>query len=340
MSAKKATIDDVGRLAGVSRQTVSRVLNGHPLVSSSAKQRVTDAMSALAYRPDPVARSLATKKTFLIGVLTTSFTRYVPALTLDGAEQAFRERGYQIFVARCGVATPGEELSAPFVRNQPLEGTLIVLHGFDGQSLSLLDDLPPNSPVVTTGYGAGSKRVTAFTIANASGARKAAEYLVRRGCRRFAMITGPDRDLDALERSEGFLGGLRKSGFPAGECRELRGDWSYESGYEVMTRLLAGRPRVDGVFAQNDPTAIGAIRAIHEAGLRVPDDVAVIGFDDIPLARYVEPALTTLRNPAFELGRASAICLTDIVSGMAPERAAQAIDASLLEPELVVRESC
>lgn len=339
MADKRATMDDVGKLAGVSRQTVSRVLNHHPLVSAGAERRVRKAMEILSYHPDPVARSLATRRTYLIAVLTTSFTRYVPALTLDGAEQSFREEGYQIFVTRCGGISPGAELSAPLVRNQPLEGALIVLHGFKGQSAALLDDLPSGVPVVTTGYAAGHPRIVSFTVANRSGGRMAADRLLALGRRRLAMITGPEADLDALDRSEGFFAALRGIGISREACVTRVGDWSYERGYAAMREILARGGQIDGVFAQNDPTAVGAVRAVHEAGRRVPDDIAVIGFDDIPLASYVEPALTTIQIPAFDLGRVAARALIRLISGVSPAEVRDAADISCLEPSLVVRES-
>jgi LacI family transcriptional regulator len=328
-------MEDVARLAGVSRQTVSRVLNESELVSAKARNSVLAAMEELDYRRDAFARSLAMRRTFVLGVLTTSFSRYIHARTLEGAEIYARSRGYSLIVTGSEATDTGEPIGSELLRHQPMEGLLILFHGSSRDSYELARSLPKDLPVVTTGYAPEIAGIHACNIENRTGALRAARQLISAGRRHLAMIAGPEWDVEALERLRGYSDALSEAMLFQEAERVRFGEWSLESGYNAMTSLLADHEKLDGVFANSDRQAVGAIRAIHDAGLGVPEDVAVVGFDDIPLARYVEPSLTTVRHPAFELGQ---ICCELLINRVEKRSAEPA--APVLIPQVVVRESC
>lgn len=337
---KRATMDDVARLAKVSRQTVSRVLNNSVHVKSPTKQRVLKAITELDFRRDASARSLALRRTFVLGVLTSSFSRYVHSRTLEGAESYARAHGYSVFISGCDATSTGEPLSSPLIRHQPVEALIILYDGATSDCFSVLGDVPKGVPIVTTGYASGLEFVDAVKVANASGAEIATERLLRDGRRLIAMITGPRWDFDAIERRLGYERALAQFSIDASDEYVREGDWTLESGYEAMREILASGKAIDGLFAHNDQQAVGAIRAIHEARLRVPEDIAVVGFDDIPLAKYVEPSLTTMRYPSFALGETCARRLITRLESVSATRDGFDFPHGQLIPEIVVRESC
>lgn len=332
---RRATMDDVARLAGVSRQTVSRVINETDAVSAKARGRVLAAMQELDYRRDAFARSLAMRRTFVLGVLTTSFSRYVHGRTLDGAEAYARSHGYSLIITGSEATATGEPIGSELLRHQPMEGLLILYHGSTRDTHHLLRSLPKSLPVVTTGYAPDAPGVVACNVENRIGSLRATRRLISAGRRNLAVIAGPEWDLESLERTRGFSDALAEVALSP-EGKKVRfGEWSMESGYNEMISLLSTDPTLDGVVANSDWQAFGAVKAIHEAGLKVPEDVAVVGFGDLPIARYVEPSLTTVRHLAFELGQ---VCCQKLIGLV--ENSVDEVDESSLKPDVVVRESC
>ena len=331
----RATMEDVARLAGVSRQTVSRVINESDLVSAKARGRVLAAMEELDYRRDAFARSLAMRRTFVLGVLTTSFSLYVHGRALEGAEAYARSHGYSLIVTGSEASETGEPIGSELLRHQPMEGLMILYHGSTRDTYEVVRNLPRNLPVVTTGYAPETAGVRACNIENHLGSLRATRRLISVGRRNLAIIAGPEWDLEALERTRGFNDALSEAGL-AQEGKNVRfGRWSMESGYNEMVHLLSTKRVLDGVVTNSDWQAVGAIRAIHEAGVRVPEDVAVVGFGDLPIAKYVQPSITTARHMAFELGQ---LCCRQLINRI--EHGGEGSDESPLIPEVVVRESC
>ncbi|RZQ61063.1 LacI family DNA-binding transcriptional regulator [Amycolatopsis suaedae] len=319
---------DVARLAGVSHQTVSRVLNDHPSVSRATRTRVVAAIEELDYRPNSAARTLVTRRSKVIGVVSFDTTLYGPASTLSGIEQAARRAGYFVSIAsakdRDGEAVQQalERLSRQFV-----EGIVIIAPR--RATVEALRGAPSGLPMVVVEGGDGDGRPV-VCVDQAGGARLVTRHLLDQGAPTVWHVAGPADWLEAQSRVDGWRSVLRDAG--AAEPELLRGDWSPASGY-AQGQVLAERSDVRAVFVANDQMALGVLRAFHERGVRVPHDVLIAGFDDIPESAYFTPPLTTVRQDFDTVGRRSIDLLLDQINGTRPEPAA------LVPAELVIRQS-
>jgi DNA-binding LacI/PurR family transcriptional regulator len=322
-------MDDVARLAGVSKQTVSRVLNDNPAVRPETRETVLDAMRSLGYRPSRSARSLASGRTRMLGVISSDAARYGPASTLTAINTAAQEAGYLVSsialdrADRDTVVRAVERLSAEgadgviAIAPQQRVGRALAEARIDTPLVVLESDLGDGTPLVTADSRAG--------------ARKATEHLLRLGHPTVRHIAGPTGWISADRRVESWRATLRAAGAQVHE--PLVGDWSADSGYE-LGRRLAAHPDVTAVFASNDQMALGVLRAFHEAGRQVPGDVSVVGYDDIPEAAHLLPPLTTVRTDFAEIGTRSLRLLLAQIDGPAEPRAGH------VEPvELIVRRS-
>ena len=319
---------DVAQLAGVSHQTVSRVLNGHPNVSPATRASVLAAISHLGYRPNIAARALVTGKTNVLGVISFDTTLYGPASMVYGIERAARP-DYFVAIA-----------SLPFLSQASLTEAV---ERFLGQAVAGIIVIAPQTGVVEALAGlavgvplvavdcGGEARISSVKIDNFAGAVLATRHLLDLGHETVHHIGGPDNWHDARDRIDGWRHALRTAGAPVPEM--LRGDWSARSGYEAG-RQLAANPEVTAVFCANDSMALGFLRAAAEAGRRVPRDVSVAGFDDIPEAAFISPPLTTIRQDFGALGeRALHLLISQITAG------GEAPPPPPIVPELVVRSS-
>ena len=326
-SARPPVMADVAQLAGVSHQTVSRVLNDHPNVRPDTREKVLDAIQQLAYRPNAAARALVTRRTHTLGVISTDSALYGPAMMLDGIERA-AQHGYFVLIA-----------SLPALDRRSMTDTLdrFLGHAVEGiiviapntAAVTALSHVPPEMPLVAVGCGTRAP-LTSVAVDNADGARTATQYLLELGHTTVHHVSGPSNGLDARERVDGWRAALRAAG--ADEPEVLAGDWSARSGYETGKKL-ARMADVTAVFCANDAIALGLIRALNEAGRRVPEDVSVVGFDDMPEAGYFLPPLTTLRQDFAEVGRRALGSLVDRISGGSAGLHVR------VPPELVVRAS-
>jgi DNA-binding LacI/PurR family transcriptional regulator len=319
---------DVARLAGVSHQTVSRVLNEHPNVRPLTRDRVLAAIRELAYRPNAAARTLVTRRTHTFGVITADTMLYGPTSMLYGFERAAHD-SYFVSVASLPALDRRSMLDAvDRFLGQGIEG-IVVIATVD-TAVAALGHVPPEVPLVAVGCGTRAS-VTSVAIDNVAGAAAATRYLLGLGHRSVFHVAGPANCLDARERAEGWRQALRETG--ADEPALLVGDWSASSGYRLGTQL-ADDPGLTAVFCGNDTMALGVIRALAERGLRVPEDVSIIGFDDVPEAGYYRPPLTTVRQDFGEVGRQALSTLVDRMSGAIP-----AGPRVRVAPELIIRAS-
>jgi DNA-binding LacI/PurR family transcriptional regulator len=319
---------DVARHAGVSHQTVSRVLNGHPNVSPGTRASVLAAIRDLGYRPNVAARTLVTGRTNLLGVISFDTTLYGPASMLYGIQRAAHP-GYSVAIASLERLDRRALTEAvDWFLGQAVDGIIVIAP--ETAAVEALSDLAPGIPLVAVGCGTRAP-VASVAIDNRSGAAQATQHLLDLGHETVHHIGGPDSWLDAQERVEGWRRALRAAGAP--EPGLLYGDWSARSGYEIGYRL-ATMPEVTAVLCGNDPMALGLLRALAERGRRVPRDVSVVGFDDVPEAAFFLPPLTTVRQDFGELGRRALHLLMDRISG---ER--QLGPVLPIEPELVMRAS-
>ena len=346
---------DVARLAGVSHQTVSRVLNDHPSVRPETRDRVLDAIATLGYRRNSAARALVTNRSATIGVVTTGSALYGPTSTLIAVEEAAREQGYFVSVAtiRRYDADTMHRVLEHFM-DQGVEGIVVIAPQTDVASAvdsfrapvpvimiaardhpGAQDGAGPDgaSPAARRGPTGGAGGVLPIAVDQRLGARLATEHLLGLGHTTVVHLSGPLDWFDARERETGWRGALEDHGAEVPD--PIRGDWSSDRGYavgrELAADLRAGRGPT-AVFAGNDQLALGLLRAFWESGVRVPRDVSVVGFDDVAGAGHFIPPLTTVRQPFATLGRRCMALMLDAFAG------AEVRPVSI-PPELVVRES-
>jgi DNA-binding LacI/PurR family transcriptional regulator len=323
---------DVAKLAGVSHQTVSRVLNGHPHVRPETRLRVLEAMRSLNYRRNLTARTLATRRSHTLGIIGFETTLFGPASLLYGIERAAREAGYLVSVVTIRELERRPVLAAMDRLSQHAVDGIIAIAP-KAAITSALDQAPAGLCRVAVG-GAGEADVTpAVRIDNALGARLATRHLLDLGHATVHHVAGPADWPEAAERVQGWRDTLNRTGAPVPPVDPRW--WNARSGYE-RGRLLARDPAVTAIFCANDRIALGVLRALHEAGRSVPGEVSVVGFDDMPDSGYFLPPLTTVRQDFTELGRRSIALLLRQLRAGAGDRVAGRV---VVAPELVVRGS-
>jgi len=294
-----ATIKDVAREAQVSVATVSRVFNDSGPVSDETRRRIREVAARLRYAPHGAARSLITSKTNTIGVLLPDLHGEFFSEMIRGMDQAAKKRGYQLLVSSSHDARDEMEAALRAMRGR-VDGLIAMSPHLD--AASLMANVPATLPVVLLNCAVNGEGYDALTIENRRGAYAMVRHLLGLGHRAIAIITGASGNYDAAERLRGYRKAMRAAGVEVPNEWELPGDFTEASGYRAIGALLALAPRPTAVFAANDSMAIGAMSALREAGLRVPEDVAVVGFDDVPMARYMSPPLTSVHVAIAELG--------------------------------------
>ncbi|MCU1445688.1 LacI family DNA-binding transcriptional regulator [Cryobacterium sp.] len=319
---RAASVFDVAKVAGVSHQTVSRVLNDHPSLRDATRQKVLTAMRELNYRPNAAARALSSSRSRMIGILSTSSGEYGPASSVAAAETAARGRGYSVTIANADGLDPlSVNEAVNHLANLAAEGLVVVAP--QTRVLAALSALSIGIPFVTL-QASGPETPGARELDQVVGARLATAHLVALGHTRVGHIAGPPEWLDASQRLAGFRDELAQHGLGADLIAS--GDWSAASGYRAATALLD--QGVTAIFAGNDQMALGALSAATAARLEVPGDLSIVGFDDVPEAAYYHPPLTTVRQDLAEAGR-RAVALLLGESDAAPS----------VQPELIVRAS-
>lgn len=333
--ARPATLEEVARVSGVSRATVSRVINDSPKVSSEARRAVEAAVRQLGYAPNRAARSLVTRRTDSVGLVVA-----------ESEQRVFGEPFFASLVRGVSSALSGTDIQLVLLlarSNQErkrvegflsahLDGVILVSAHADEP---LLDELPRvGLPAVLSGRPPRPTSLPYVDADNVAGARSAVAHLAARGCRRIGTITGT-LDLPAgADRLEGFRQGLAAADLPEDVDLEVAGDFTSEAGRRGVAQLLEKAPDLDGIFAASDLMAVEAMRALEAAGRCVPDDVAVIGFDDSVVAASATPPLTSVHQPVEEIGKRLVGLLREIIDG-----GTNVPSATTLPTELVVRDS-
>ncbi|RZD78531.1 LacI family DNA-binding transcriptional regulator [Streptomyces albidoflavus] len=333
--SRPPTMADVAREAGVSHQTVSRVLSGHPHVRPATRAQVTAAVDRLGYRRNPAARALVTRRTRTLGVIAVNTTLYGPASTMAGLHEAARDEGYLVSaVTLRGDGRQGLKDAVDHLSSWGVEGVVALTpQRTTGQALARLD---APFPVVSV-EGGDQLGLPAVSLDQERGARMVTEHLLAAGHATVWHVAGPDGWSESEARTAGWRAVLRERGIAAPP--PLQGDWSplsgYRAGQELAGHVLSGQgPGVTAVFVANDQMALGVLRALREAGVRTPERVAVAGFDDIPEAEFFPPPLTTVRQDFGSIGRRSIRLLIDHIEGRA-----SGAEHVLVEPQLIVRGS-
>lgn len=329
--SRSATLDDVAARCGVSYQTVSRVVNGSPLVAEKTRTRVLKAIAELDYRPNLAARRLATRRSNLIGMVGSKITYYGPAQVMVSIEETAKRRGYNLMFA--GVERPSKARLTAAIKDlceHQIDG--LVLGVRVAGKLGFIRKLCRGVPFVTLDAGAAPD-VPTVIVDQQHGVRLATQHLLELGHRQIACIAGPPSWSAAQERRKGWAQTLNGAGLGPGPCVE--GDWSAPSGYAAAARLLEAAPRrFTAIVTANDHMALGALRALRVKGIPVPERVSVVGYDDLPESPFFEPPLTTIHH---DFARQGERCVDVLLGLINAEPVGPPLE--LLRPELIVRES-
>ncbi|WP_333852427.1 ribose operon transcriptional repressor RbsR [Leclercia sp.] len=296
-----ATMKDVARVAGVSTSTVSHVINNDRFVSEAIREKVEAAVKSLNYAPSALARSLKLNQTRTIGMLITASTNPFYSELVRGVERSCFERGYSLVLCN----TEGDEQrmnrNLETLMQKRVDGLLLLCTETHQPSPEIMQRYP-SVPTVMMDWAPFDGTSDLIQDNSLLGGDMATQHLIDKGHTRIACITGPLDKTPARLRLEGFLVAMDRAGLPVPDGYQITGDFEFSGGFEAMQSLLAQKDRPQAVFIGNDAMAVGAYQALYQAGLRVPDDIAVVGYDDIELAQYMTPPLTTIHQPKDELG--------------------------------------
>lgn len=325
----KVTLEMVAAAAGVSPSTVSRILNGTAVVSDDKRAAVDEAIARLGFVPNPVARGLAGGRTLSVGVVTQAIDSPFYGGALRGIEVELSSAGYSpLFVS--GHWNAAEEARCiDVLRSRRVDGIIVLTGRLSDASLTALAQ---SLPVVVTGRRLQAPNLHALSFDNFEGGRLATHHLLQQGHRRIAFINGDTRHPDAKERQRGYRAALQAAGVPHDPALVLPGQYTEASGLMAVERLLDSRAPFSAIFAANDQMAFGASLGLHRRGLRVPQDVSVVGFDDVATATYSIPPLSTVHHPVLELGQLAARAMLQLLAGQVPE-------LQMPGPRFIVRES-
>ena len=336
LSKQMPTLEEIAKIAGASRSTVSRVINNDPNVADDTRQRVLQVIRQSNFQPNRAARRLAGGRTHILGLViptgvSSVFTDPYFPIQIRGISNACQDRDYSVML---WLAEADYERSAidQVLNNGFLDGVIVSSMPMDDSIITSL--MRAGLPFVLVGRSPSSPGVNYIDVENRRGAMEAVTHLIRLGRRRIASITGPLNTVVGLDRRDGYLEALRIRGLTPDPALMMEGNFSEDDGHTVMKQLLPLHP--DAVFAASDAMALGAMRALREEGIKVPDDIAIIGFDDLPYSAHAEPPLTTIRQPILRTGSMAAETLIDILEHPDESYARHII----LPVELVIRESC
>lgn len=324
-----ATVHEVARVAGVSAATVSRLLNGTAKVSDDKRQAIEDAIERLSYTPNVLAQNLKTGSSRTIGILTQSLVSGYFADAMAGVDEALQGTGYAPLIVSGHWHADEEAERIELLIARRVDG-VVILSGrmTDEQILKLSQRVP----IVAFGRDLRGARAYGFCLDNYRGACEAVEHLVALGHREIAFIAGPSDHRDAVARLAGYRDTLAKHKIRRRPALVAAGDFSEAGGLAALERLLASGQRFSAIFAANDLTAYGARLALYRRGIAVPDDVSVVGFDDLHSSAYTTPPLTTVRQPLFDVGQRLGRAILTMIRGEPLER-------EVPQPTLMVRES-
>ncbi len=328
-SRQPVTIDDVAELAGVSPSTVSRILNSTAVVNDAKRSAVDKAIAKLGYVPNPVARGLAGGQTYSVGVITQAIDSPYYGAALRGIEDELDVAGYcPLFVSGHWNAV-AEARGIDVLRSRRVDGIIVLTGRLPDQALKAC---AKSIPVVVTGRNLKAPGLFSLNFDNFEGGRIATQYLIDLGHRQIAFISGDAEHPDANERLRGYRAALKAAAIEYDAGLVTPGAYHEVSGALAVDHLLQSRRRFTAIFAANDQMAIGANLALQRRSLRVPADISLIGFDDLPSSLYAIPPLSSVRQPAYEIGRLAAAGMLQLIAGQTPH-------AEVPPPILIARES-
>jgi LacI family transcriptional regulator len=326
------TIKDIARRAEVSYATVSRALNDKPGVRESTRRRVIALAEELAYTPNAIARGLVKRQTHTLGLIIPDITNPFYPEVARGIEDAAAEAGYSIFLCNTNWERRREQQYLSLLAEKRVDGVIIA--PIDRQAAGVESAVPRAVPVVYVASAPQDTQASFVIIDNVRGGLLATEHLIEAGYTTVGFIGSPEDSNTMDARLEGYRRAMQAHGLPVLDRYIQLGSFRQQTGYDIIRRLILAGDRPRAVFAENDLLALGVVQGIKECGLKVPADVAVVGFDDIPFAGFPEVQLSTVAQPKYEMGRKAVEVLLERLA--APEAPPRRI---LLEPQLVVRRS-
>ncbi len=328
-----ATLKDVARRAGVSVATAARVLGGYGYASPRTRERVLRAARQLDYTPNALARGMVKKRTHAVGVIVSDNANPFFAAVVRGVEDVLRRHGYAVILCNSDENPEKEDLYLRVLREKQVDGLLLAPSGQAGPQLRRW--LRAGLPLVLVDRRLEGVRADAAVVDNVEGARTAVSHLISLGHRRIGIISGPARVFTGRERLAGYLAALEAAGLRPDPALIREGDFKQDSGYRLAREFLEMKRPPTALFVANNLMTVGAMLALKEAGVRIPQELAVVGFDDMDWAPILTPALTAVAQPAYALGTSAATLLMQRL-----EDPARPVQEVVLKTHLVVRESC
>ncbi|MFN8433481.1 MAG: LacI family DNA-binding transcriptional regulator [Anaerolineales bacterium] len=330
MTPNRPTIRDVARQAGVSHQTVSRVINGSEDVLPETRAIVEATIEELGYRPSAIARSMARGLTHTLAIISPNLTDYTFASVIEGAEVEARQHNYFVLSSSASDPKAFQGLVDELVGHRRVDGVIVINPYADER----YEFLPKDFPVVFVGARSHDENVCSISLDDQKVAYEATQHLISLGHKRIALVTGPMEEDCSQDRLEGFQRALKEAGISFDQSLVFEGDWSASSGSEALMDFVQKGNLPTAVFAQNDRMAMGVMRAARDANLKVPDQLSVIGVDDMPLSSYFDPPLTTMRQDMPLIGQEAIRKLIEIIQNKTVEQTVLKLPA-----QLVVRQS-
>jgi LacI family transcriptional regulator len=339
-SPKKVTIKQVAQAAGVSTQTVSRVLNDRPDVAPATRQQILEIIDRLEYQPSALARSLIQQRSYTLGVVIAGLRYIGPSRTLNGITIQAEAMGYSLLLKKLSsLDTDNIESILNALLARHVDGMIWAVHEVS-HNHDWLDDRLPSLPVpiifLTMQQKAG---LSIVSIDNYIGGRLATEHLLDQGYQHIAHLAGPLEWWEARQRRAGWQDALANAGKQVNDRQWVEGNWSSESGAKAIEQLLLQYPEIDAVFVANDQMALSALQIAHRRGLRIPQELAVVGFDNIPESAYFYPPLTTIEQNLHELGCNAVQQVVGMIEASREPESNYEPAPVLLKPHLIVRES-
>ncbi|WP_368658832.1 LacI family DNA-binding transcriptional regulator [Metabacillus halosaccharovorans] len=324
-------MSDVAKLANVSPATVSRVLSNPDLVSKETREKVMEVINKVNYKPHIVARQFRTKETKIILVVVPDITSAFFSKVLRGIEHVAVQNGYQVILGDTENDTEREQEYINLLLQKQADGMVLLTAR---QDKTQLEEIAEHFPMVLACEYMDGLNVPTVSIDNISSARKATEHLIQQGHTKIAHITGPINVILSRDRLRGFQQAMMSQDLEIDSVYIQEGDFTFESGYHQMLKLLALENPPSAVFVFNDEMAMGAIKAVKDSHLSVPEDVAVVGFDNIKMSSVIEPNLTTINQPKYEIGKKAMELLLKLINGESLQK-----KKFVMKDELIIRES-
>lgn len=330
------TLEQIGELAGVSRSTVSRVINNHPNVSSDVRERVERIIKETGFSPNLAARTLASQRAFVIGLVIPRSIQslfgdpYFARLT-QGVVQAANLFDHTVSLFLLESREIEDRIMPRITRPGFIDGLVVQSTSSDDKVLSRI--INSKIPHVIAGRPLNYDNVTYIDVNNTHGAFMAVEHLIKQGKQKIATVAGPMDAAPGRDRKEGYLQAMAQNNLPVDDCLIVEADFTQEGGYQAAKQILSSKP--DAIFVASDQMGLGVLEAIKQKGLRVPEDIAIVGFDDLPPALYANPQLTTIRQPILRFGIVAVEMLINLV-----EEKIQPPQVTIMDVELIVRDSC